>query len=124
MIRMDDTRAEEIIGKLLRTGVLISAFVVFAGGILYLRQEGHAARDFQTFHGVSRPLRTMAGVARGAIALDPQSIIQLGLLLLIATPIARVGFAVAAFALERDWLYVGLTLLVLGVLLFSLAQST
>lgn len=124
MIRMDDTRAEEIIGRLLRTGVLISAFVVFAGGILYLRQEGRAARDFRTFHGVSQPLRTMAGVARGAIALDPQSIIQLGLLLLIATPIARVAFAVAAFALERDWLYVGLTLLVLGVLLFSLAQST
>jgi uncharacterized membrane protein len=46
--------------------------------------------------------------------------IQLGLLLLIATPVARVAFSVVAFVLERDRMYVGITLLVLAVLLFSL----
>jgi uncharacterized membrane protein len=49
---------------------------------------------------------------------------QLGLLLLIATPIARVAFSIFAFALERDWLYVGLTTVVFAVLLFSILQST
>jgi uncharacterized membrane protein len=121
---MNDQNAEQIIGQLLRTGVLLSAFVVLVGGVLYLRQASHTHTDYRTFHGVAQPLRTISGVVHGAASLDPEAIIQLGLLLLIATPIARVSFSVAAFALERDWLYVGLTLIVLGVLLFSLLQST
>jgi uncharacterized membrane protein len=48
------------------------------------------------------------------------AVIQLGLLLLVATPVARVIFSVFAFAWERDWLYVLLTLIVLAVLLYSL----
>jgi uncharacterized membrane protein len=43
------------------------------------------------------------------------------LLLLILTPVARVAFSVAAFALERDWTYVAITLIVLAVLIYSLA---
>lgn len=123
-MRMNDYNAEQIIGQLLRAGVLLSAFVVLVGGVMYLHQASHTHTDYGTFHGIAQPLRTIPGVVRGAGALDPPSIIQLGLLLLIATPIARVLFSVAAFALERDWLYVGLTLVVLGVLLFSLLQST
>lgn len=124
MNRMDDQSAEQIIGQLLRTGVLISAFVVLVGGVLYLRQAANGHPDYGTFHGVSQQLKTIPGVVRGAAHFDPESIIQLGLLLLIATPVARVAFSIAAFALERDWLYVGLTLIVLGVLVFGLLQST
>ena len=47
--------------------------------------------------------------------------IQLGLLALLGTPVARVAFSVVAFALQRDWLYVGVTLWVLAVLLWSVA---
>ena len=46
--------------------------------------------------------------------------IQLGLLLLIATPVARVAFSIFGFAAERDWLYAGFTCLVLAILIFSL----
>jgi uncharacterized membrane protein len=123
-MRMNDQNAEQIIGQLLRAGVLLSAFVVLIGGVMYLHQAGHGHTDYGTFHGVAQPLKTIAGVVRGVGALDPSAIIQLGLLLLIATPIARVLFSIAAFALEHDWLYVGLTIVVLGVLLFSLLQST
>ncbi len=49
-----------------------------------------------------------------------RGIIQLGLLLLVATPVARVIFSVAAFALQQDWIYVVITLIVLAVLGFSL----
>jgi uncharacterized membrane protein len=45
---------------------------------------------------------------------------QLGLFLLIATPVARVVFSLLAFAIQRDHLYVGITLVVLAVLTFSL----
>jgi uncharacterized membrane protein len=49
-----------------------------------------------------------------------RSIIQFGLLLLIATPVARVLISAVAFALQRDRTYVLITLAVLGVLLLSL----
>ncbi len=49
--------------------------------------------------------------------------IQLGLLLLIATPIARVAFSVVGFAIERDRMYVVFTLIVLAILLYSLLGS-
>jgi len=48
-------------------------------------------------------------------------LIQLGLLLLLATPVARVAFSVVAFLLQRDRLYVLVTLIVLGILLYSIA---
>ena len=54
-------------------------------------------------------------------ALQPRSLIQFGLLLLIATPIARVAFSVIAFAVERDRLYVAFTIVVLMVLVWSLS---
>jgi uncharacterized membrane protein len=46
--------------------------------------------------------------------------VQFGLLLLIATPVARVAFSVFAFAMEKDFLYVGISALVLCVLLVSI----
>lgn len=123
-MHMDDYNAEQIIGKLLRAGVLLSAFIVLAGGALYLHQAAFAHRDFKTFHGVAPELKSIVDVAEGAWHLQAESVIQLGLLFLIATPIARVAFAIVAFAMERDWMYVGLTAIVLAVLLYSLMQST
>ena len=124
MIKMDDLEIEHIVGRLLQIGVLLSAVIVFAGGVLYLREAAWQRPDYRTFHGVSAPLTSIGSVVKGAVALDAQSVIQLGLLVLIATPIARVAFSIVAFALERDWLYVGLTFVVFGVLLYSLLQST
>ena len=48
---------------------------------------------------------------------------QLGLLLLIATPVARVIFSAIVFAVENDRMYLLFTLLVLAVLLYSLFGS-
>jgi uncharacterized membrane protein len=45
------------------------------------------------------------------------------LLLLIATPIARVAFSIAGFLIERDWLYVAFTVIVLVILLYSFVGS-
>jgi uncharacterized membrane protein len=54
---------------------------------------------------------------------DPLALIQLGLFLLIATPVARVILSVAAFAVERDRVYVAITTLVLAILLYSIATT-
>jgi uncharacterized membrane protein len=109
-----DTRIEITIGNLLRAGVLLAAVLVFSGGVWYLSDNGRAELSYAHF--------PEAGGIRALLALPgPQQMILAGLLVLIATPVARVVFSMAAFALERDWEYVGLTAIVLGVLLYSIA---
>ncbi|HVP54952.1 MAG TPA: DUF1634 domain-containing protein [Candidatus Eisenbacteria bacterium] len=120
---LDDRRIEIIIGNLLRAGVLLAASVVLLGAAVYLVRHGLQPADFRTFRGEAAALRTVPSIVIGATHLHGKSIIQLGLLLLIATPIARVAFSVIGFADERDYLYVALTLVVLGVLLYSLLGS-
>jgi uncharacterized membrane protein len=120
----NDQRIEIIIGTLLRTGVLLSASVVLLGGILYLLHNGHNVTSYTTFHGEPEGLKSITDIVHGAVELDPRAIIQLGLLLLIATPVARVVFSAIAFAIERDFMYVVITLIVLGILLYSLFGST
>ena len=116
-----DQRVEIIIGNLLRAGVLLAAAIVLAGGAIYLVRHGMAAPQYRVFRGEPADLRTITGIVADAATFRGRNIIQLGLLLLIATPVARVAFSVVAFALERDGLYVVVTLVVLAVLIFSLA---
>ena len=116
-----DRRIELIVGNLLRAGVLVAAAVVVFGGVIFLARHGREAPHYHVFLGEPEALRTAPGILREAASLRGREIIQLGLLLLIATPILRVAFSMVGFALERDRLYVGITLIVLAVLLFSLA---
>jgi uncharacterized membrane protein len=118
--RWNDERSEQVIGNLLRSGVVASGVVVFLGGVLYLWKYGSVARNFAVFRGEPTDLRHISGILRDTFALHTRGVIQLGLLILIATPVARVIFSVASFALERDWLYVSVTLIVLALLLYSL----
>jgi uncharacterized membrane protein len=114
-----DERVEEIISKLLRIGVTASALIVLWGGLLYLIRDGRQPTpDLRQFkpEKLCNPIR----IVNEAAALRPLGLIMFGLLLLVATPVARVIFSVAAFALQRDYLYVFFTLLVLTILLYSL----
>jgi uncharacterized membrane protein len=119
----DDLRIEVIIGALLRTGVILAAAVVLIGGVIYLAHHGCDAVNFGTFHGEPEALRSPTGIIHGTLHLSGRAIIQLGLLILIATPVARVAFSAVAFAIEHDYLYVWITLFVLAVLLYSLFGS-
>jgi len=119
-----DHRVEVIIGNLLRAGVSLAALVVLAGAVIYLARHGRTAADYRLFRGEPTDLRTIGGIWHDAVALQGRGIIQLGLLLLIATPVARVAFSIFGFAEERDWLYVGVTILVLAILLGSLIGSS
>lgn len=94
---------------------------VFVGEILYLIYYGTTSPDYRVFRGEPSDLRSLLGIVSDAVSLRSRGIIQTGLLLLIATPVARVTFSVFAFALQRDYTYVIVTLIVLGVLIYSLA---
>jgi uncharacterized membrane protein len=121
---MDDRRLETIIGRLLQIGVLASAATVLAGGILYLVQSHSGRVDYRSFAPGSPDVISLSGIARSAIHFDSLGLIQFGLLLLIATPVARVALAVVGFALERDRLYTVVSLIVLSILAFSLIHAT
>lgn len=118
-----DAQMDTAIAAILRTGVVLAAMIVLAGGVFFLHRYGGTFPDYRVFHGEPSDLRSLTGIIEDALARRPRGIIQCGLLLLIATPIMRVAFAVAAFALQRDRVYVMVTLIVLGVLLYSLLGS-
>jgi uncharacterized membrane protein len=118
--RWTDRNVEEIMGGLLRAGVMLAAAVVLIGAIAYLFRNGDSAADYRIFRGEPTDLRHVRGIFRDVAEGHGRGIIQLGLLLLIATPVARVMFSVVAFAAERDRMYVLFTLWVLAILLYSL----
>ena len=106
---MTDDRLELLIANLLRAGVISAAATVFAGGVWYVASTA-----------IEPPYRSFVPASLIAGRPAPEMLIAAGLLLLVATPVARVVFALVGFALERDWLYVGLTAVVLAILAYSL----
>ena len=111
------------ISNLLRTGVLISIAVVVAGVLItFLHHPSYVS---------SRPAlgeltnateifpHSLMVVEHGVVAWSGQAIVMFGLLLLIATPVARVAFSIAVFAIEHDRLYIVITATVLALLLLS-----
>lgn len=114
------SRSMEIfIGKWLRYGVYTSAAVAILGGILYLFQSQDLP-DYTHFTGAAPQYRHLPGIWKGVLQLDGASIIQFAAVILIATPIMRIIFSVIAFAIEKDWLYVVITLIVFSIILFGM----
>ncbi len=120
MRQPSDQQVDIIIGQVLRGGVLLSSAVTFIGLVLYLAHHSTSMPDYRTFHSINGKLRHIRELFPDAFHGNPLAIIQVGILLLIATPVARVAFLVGAFALERDKLYVAVSGLVLAVLLYSI----
>jgi uncharacterized membrane protein len=117
----NDKRIDEWLGLLLRAGVILAASVVLAGGVVvFLARNSTLPINYRVFQGEPQGFRTISGIIGEARAFRGRGLVQLGLLILIATPIARVAFSVFAFLFERDWKYTGFTLAVLALLLYSL----
>src|SRR5262245_55989583 len=115
-----DFRVELAVSRILRAGLVLAAALVVAGGALYLTRHGSELPHYRLFQGEPADLTSVAAIARDALAGSGRGVIQLGVLVLLATPVARVAFSVAAFALQRDRVYVGIALVVLAVLAYSL----
>jgi uncharacterized membrane protein len=114
---MTDQRMDEIIAKLLRAGVLLAALLVLAGGVAYVASSGRTVPDYRQIHPEMRGLRALRTLPW------PEALIEIGLLTLIATPVARVIFCLTAFAVERDRMYMCFTGAVLAVLLYSICTA-
>lgn len=119
----EDEDFDALLAAVLRAGVVISALVVGFGGALFVVRHGGERPSYHVFRGEPGDLRSLAGITANALRGGGRGLVQLGLLLLIATPVARVVFSVVGFIRERDWLYVVVTLIVLALLSYSLLQS-
>jgi uncharacterized membrane protein len=115
----NDEKMEWMMGLLLRVGVLLAATVVIAGGAMYLAD--HHGQRVSYRHFVGHPI----SVRHPAEMTGPTSlaVLDVGILLLVAVPIARVGFAVVAFLVERDWLYTAVSVLILAVLVWGMLRN-
>jgi uncharacterized membrane protein len=118
-----DREFDTLLGHVLRAGVLVASAVVFGGGAVYLLRHGYAVPEYRVFRGEPGDLRSVSGILSDARSLSGRGLIQLGLLLLIATPVARVVFSVVGFLRQRNWRYVMITLLVLMLLAYSLTSG-
>lgn len=118
--RWSDRRIETMVAQLLRGGLLLAAVVVLAGAAVYLYRHGTEMPSYTVFRGEPATLEEIGGIAGQALGGRSGGLMQLGLVLLLATPVARVALSALAFALQHDWLYVGVTLGVLAVLLYSI----
>lgn len=117
----NDKRIETWVGVMLRTGVMLAAAIVLTGGVMYLVKHGGQPRnDYRVFHAEPARFASLHGAVTGIASGDPRSIIMFGLLILIATPVARVVMCIVGFLFERDRLYVVVSSIVLAVLLYSL----
>ncbi len=121
---VSDEAVEHTLSRLLQLGVLASACVVLAGGVLYLIEHGAEPPHHETFTGEPTDLTHVFGIVKAAAAGRGRGLIQLGLLILIATPVSRVAFALYAFARQRDRTYVVITAFVLALLIASLVGLT
>ena len=111
---------EQAVGRVLQVGVLVAAAVAIGGELGMLAQHARLSADFHVFRGGTSPLWSLRAIGRGAAAGDSRAIAQLAIVLLIATPVARVALTLGAFILQRDRLYAGMATLVFALLLSSL----
>ncbi|WP_243028735.1 DUF1634 domain-containing protein [Thermus albus] len=113
-------RIELWLSSVLRGGVLLSALLVLLGGGWFLELHGQAPiprgpEGIGTL-GYGAQVTPGQGLSLG----QPEGVISLGLLVLVLTPLVRVALSAALFLVERDWIFVLITLWVLVLLVASL----
>jgi uncharacterized membrane protein len=115
---------EALVSQVLRFGVLLAFVIVCLGGAMYLSQHHGQEVAFAHFSGGESDLRTIGSIVVLALHLRSDALIQLGLLVLIATPVARVLMSAIGFAIDRDGLYVLIGTIVFAVLMYGLLHAT
>jgi uncharacterized membrane protein len=115
-----ESRIQRNMTAVLRWITVVAGVVILVGGVLLLLRHGNAPTAFHTFMGEPDSLRSVPQIAMGALQGHALAIVQLGILLLIITPVLRVLFVGIGYLIERDWMYVTVAGIVLAVLGSSL----
>lgn len=93
---------ESCLSNCIQTGIILSASVIMIGMIMLfvMGTSGYPPNVF--------PI-TLTQVFTGLLALKPAAVITTGIILLILTPLVRVGLSVIFFLKEKDFQYVLIT---------------
>lgn len=114
-----------LISRTLRWGVTIASVLAGIGGVFYFIQHGTELFDTEKYHNFAYTdaqnpaTTTFGGIFEGAFAGNSESLIQLGVIALLLTPIMRVVLSLFDFVKQKDWLYVAITAFVLGVIVMN-----
>lgn len=113
---------QQLIGNTLRWGVILACLLATIGGVYYLMEHGlDPVPDYRHFDVASAAAQTnyttLDGLWQGILHGDAASCVQVGVIVLILTPIARVVLSLFDFIVEQDWLYVSITAIVLAVII-------
>jgi uncharacterized membrane protein len=109
-IPANDTKLQRLIGATLRSGVIAASLTGILGGAIFLAAHSGQQVAFHSFEGANTAYASPRQIVR----------LQLGIMILLLTPIIRVAFSVLGFAMENDRLYVAITCVVLATLMGSL----
>jgi uncharacterized membrane protein len=119
--QLQDDAMRQVIGSLLRWGVILSAVVTSIGGLFFLMSHGQEqVPSYQRYSGTLLQYRNVHQLVNGVINGNSESLIQIGIMMLIATPVARLVFSLFTFTKEKDFVFAGITLLVLCIVAFSM----
>ena len=113
---------QQLIGNTLRWGVILACLLATIGGVYYLMEHGlDPVPDYRHFDVASAAAQTnyttLGGLWQGILHGDAASCVQVGVIVLILTPIARVVLSLFDFIVEQDWLYVSITAIVFAVII-------
>jgi uncharacterized membrane protein len=97
------------VSRVLATGLVLSVALLLTGAIMVLAGRGPSLSAKASITDLPRALA----------AFEPGGFLNLGLLVLLATPAARVAALVVGFARRRAWLFFGASVLVLAMLALS-----
>ena len=122
-MKFKDTDMQLLLGRVLLAGTFISISIVVFGGVIFLYRHGESLPGYEKFNGIPHFLQHLPSLFKAAAAFKGQAIIQLGIILLIATPVMRVMFSAIGFILEKDLMYFGISLLVLLIIFASMLSG-
>lgn len=107
---------ERNIALVLRIGVALSTICFVIGLVLYLLHNPERLINYRVFQGEPASYRQPSQIIDLALAGRGRAIIQLGLLILMLTPFARVVYLWTVFFRQKDWSYTVLVSIVMVIL--------
>lgn len=112
------TDMQQLIGTALRVGVMTACSIALISGLYYLVVHGtEPVPNYTTFQGEPSSLTSIKGIFMGLLHFEAKNWMQLGVIVLMLTPIMRILLSLIDFARERDWLYVSITAIVFLVII-------
>lgn len=116
-----DQDIERLIGLQLRFGVITASLIVLIGGLIYLKQFGAlAVPHYHSFTGTRAGYTSLGEIFKGVYTANAKGLIELGVVGLIITPILRIAFSLVGFIIEKDRLYIWITVTVLAIMMASI----